>query len=151
MMSPLANARARGREERKRLGGSSEFLLLRLQRWILDEYDIEAVAVDKDGFLQGSRGEIVPAEGCLYYDRRLERNPEELLEVIAHEYGHLVLHHHSFVGAAQDLIRGSAFLNSGASGLSRYSPRSHQEAEASAFAAELIVRLQKSSNDGARM
>jgi DNA helicase-2/ATP-dependent DNA helicase PcrA len=138
MMSPLANARVRGREERKRLGGSSEFLLLRLQRWILDEYDIEAVPVDKDGFLQGSRGEIVPAEGCLYYDRRLESNPEELLEVIAHEYGHLVLHHDSFVGAAQDLIRGSAFLNSGASGLSRYSPRSQQEAEASAFAAELI-------------
>jgi ATP-dependent DNA helicase UvrD/PcrA len=137
MTRPLAQVRARAREERKRFNASSD-LLSQLQSWLFDQHGIELVPVDKDGFLQGSRGEIAPAEGCLYYDRHLDKDPAERLEVVAHEYGHLVLHHSQFTGAAQDLIRGSVFLNTGAPALSRYSPKSQQEAEASAFAAEFI-------------
>lgn len=137
MTKPLAQVRARAREERKRFAACND-LFTQLQSWFFDQYGIELVPVDKDGFLQGSRGEIVPAEGCLYYDRHLDRDPTERLEVIAHEYGHIVLHHSQFIGATQDLIRGSVFLNTGAPALSRYSPKSRQEAEASAFAAEFI-------------
>lgn len=138
MISPLVQARARAREKRHRLGGTSEGLLVRLQERIWEEYEIEIVPADGDSFLQGGRGEVVPAEGCLYYDRKLASKPKELLEVVAHEYGHLVLHHEAFAPAGQDILRGSAFLNTGTSSLSRYSPKSQREAEASAFAAELI-------------
>jgi DNA helicase II / ATP-dependent DNA helicase PcrA len=137
-MQFLETARARGRELRQSLGAHSRDLLERLRSRLLADHEIELVAVDRRHFLQNGRGEIVPAEGCLYYARDLEHHPEELLEVIAHEYGHLVLHHAGFRPAADDLIRGSVFLDSGAAALSRYSPRSRAEAEASAFAAELI-------------
>src|SRR5579871_2763486 len=122
MTRPLAQVRARAREERKRFDASSD-LYSQLQSWLFDQYDIDVVPVDKKGFLQGSRGEIVPAEGCLYYDRNLDKDPAERLEVVAHECGHLVLHHSQFTGATQDLIRGSVFLNTGAPALSRYSPK----------------------------
>jgi Zn-dependent peptidase ImmA (M78 family) len=138
MISALAYARSLARDERKRLGASSDGLLERLQELIAEQYEIEFVPTDKDAFLQGSRAEIVLAEGCLYYDRKLDTNREAMLEVMAHEYGHLLLHHEYLIADGQDLVRGSAFLNSGAPALSRYSPRSQQEAQASAFAAELI-------------
>jgi len=137
MTRPLALVRACAHEERTRFNVGSD-LLSQLQIWLFDQYGIELVPVDKDGFLQGSRAEVVPAEGCLYYDRKLDNDSTERLEVVAHEYGHLVLHHSQFTGATQDLIRGSVFLNTGAPALSRYSPKSQQEAEASAFAAEFI-------------
>jgi DNA helicase II / ATP-dependent DNA helicase PcrA len=138
MISPLVHARARAREERNSLGSTSKGLSVRLKERIWEQYEIEIVPADGESFLQGGRGEVVPAEGCLYYDRKLDGKPDELLEVIAHEYGHLVLHHEAFAPAGHDLLRGSAFLNSGAPSLSRYSPKSQREAEASAFAAELI-------------
>ena len=138
MNTRLSHARAQAREERARLGGASRGLFTRLVTWLADHHEIDLVPVDKDGFLKGSRGEIVPGEGSLYYDQQLDGNADELFEVVAHEYAHLVLHHDQFSAAAPDLIRGSAFLNSGAPALSRYSPRSEQEAEASAFAAEFI-------------
>jgi superfamily I DNA/RNA helicase len=138
MIGAVAYARRLARDERKRLGVSSNGLLDKLQRLISEQHQIELVPADKETFLGGSRGELVPAEKCLYYDRQLDSKPRELLEVIAHEYGHLLLHPDDLSAVGQDLVRGSAFLNSGASALSRYSPRSQQEAQASAFAAELI-------------
>lgn len=142
-MQLLDTARARGRELRHSLGAATEGLFERLRSRLLDDHDIELVAVDRRHFLQDGRAEIVPAEGCLYYARELDHRAEELLEVIAHEYAHLVLHHDGFRPAADDLIRGSVFLDSGAAALSRYSPRSRAEAEASAFAAELICPSQE--------
>jgi superfamily I DNA/RNA helicase len=99
---------------------------------------MELVPVNKHQFLRDSRAEMVPAEGCLYYDQDLDNAPLELLEVLAHELAHLVLHHRSFVATGGDLILGSVFLGTGAPALSRYSPRSREEAEANAFAAEFI-------------
>ncbi len=137
-MRSLDYARTQARELRQSLGGRGEVLSQRLQALLIERHEIELVPVDSDALLQGGRAEVVPAEGYLYYDRRLENRPEELFEVIAHEYGHLILHHDSFAVAQDDLIRGSVFLDSGNSRLSRYSPRSKQESEASAFAAEFI-------------
>lgn len=138
MSSRIAFARAEGRNARARLGGGSGGLLFRLKEALEKEHDLELVPVDREEFLQGSRGELVLAEGCIYFDRGLDNDPEELLEVLAHEYCHVILHHELFKSGSHDLIRGSAFLNNGAASLSRYSPRSLQEAEASAFAAEFI-------------
>jgi len=138
MITRLSHARSQAREERIRMGGTSKDLFARLVQCLANDHGIELVPIEKDGFLRGSRGEIVPAEKCLYYDQQLADDAEQLFEVVAHEFAHLVLHHEQFTAAAPDLIRGSAFLNSGAPALSRYSPRSEQEAEASAFAAEFI-------------
>ena len=89
-MAGLKEARARAREERKRF--HHESLRQELSDWISEKYHIDVVATDGERFLEGGRGEIVPDEGCLYYDQRLESKPEELLEVIAHEFGHFLLH-----------------------------------------------------------
>jgi superfamily I DNA/RNA helicase len=138
MATSVTEARRHGREERARFTIANNHLLDALQAWLSDQFGIELVATNGKSFLQGGHAEIVPAEGCLYYDRKLEGHPAELLEVIAHEYGHLILHHNQFGVTTQDLIRGSAFLNAGSSALSRYNPRSQQEGEASAFASEFI-------------
>ncbi len=135
-MIDLGIVRARAREERSRF--RQIHLLDDLRSWIVENYQIDVVATDGDHFLGGGRGELVPDEGCLYYDRRLESSLDELLEVIAHEYAHLLLHHDYFGDRGRDLIRGSAFLDSGSGSLARYSPRSQQEAEASAFATEFV-------------
>jgi len=138
MRSRLAFARAVAREAREALGGKPSDLLSRLREMLEQTHHLEVIPVNGEKFLRGSRGELVPAEGCLYYDSRLDQDPKELLEVLAHEFGHLLLHHDHFVGGSSDLIRGSAFLNNGAAALSRYSPRSQYESEASAFASEFI-------------
>src|SRR5689334_21742059 len=103
-----------------------------IEAWMWAEYSIEIGFVDA-AFLRGSRGELVLEEGLLYVDKRLQSSPEEKLEVIAHEVGHLLLHHRHLGPMGVDLLRGSVFLDQGAPALARYSPRSREEAEASAF------------------
>src|SRR5215510_2374880 len=137
-MDQLVHVRRRARAEREILGGPNETLLERVRALIEAKYELDLVAVHKDQFLRGSRAEVVPAEGCLYYDRDLDGDPRSLLEVLAHELAHLVLHHQFLVTSSGDIVRGSVFLESGVSSLGRYSPRSREEAEASAFAAEFI-------------
>ena len=112
------------------------FAIIKAHIWADHEIEIAFVG---DAFLSNSRGEVSRDEGLIYVDKRLENSPEEALEVVAHELGHLVLHHRFFGPSSADLIRGSVFLDQGAPALSRYSPRSQEEAEASAFAAELIA------------
>lgn len=108
-----------------------------IESWLWTEHSIEIALVDA-AFLRGSRGELVLAEEILYIDKRLQSSPAERLEVVAHEVGHLLLHHRHLGSRSLDLLRGSVFLDQGAPALARYSPRSKEEAEASAFAAELI-------------
>jgi len=136
-MRALQHVRTLAHQAREALGAGSVDLLEHLEEVLWAKYRIELVPVDK-AFLQGSRGEVVPAEGALYYDSVLDQRLDEKLEVVAHEYAHLVLHHRYLSSRSHDLIHGSAFLDSGAPALARYSPRSQEEAEASAFAAELI-------------
>ncbi len=137
-MDQLTHARRRARAERDSLAGPNETLLERLRTLIEDKHKLDLVPVHKDQFLRGSRAEVVPAEGCLYYDRDLDGDPREFLVVLAHELAHLILHHQFLVAGSGDIIRGSVFLENGVPALGRYSPRSREEAEASAFAAEFI-------------
>src|SRR5262249_25379220 len=119
-MDALHHARSRARTEREALASSGDTLLGRLRALIEDRYQLELIPVSKDQFLRGSRAEVVLAEGCLYYDRDLDADPWELLEVLAHELAHLVLHHRSLLVSGGDLIRGSVFLENGAPALGRY-------------------------------
>lgn len=137
-MNTLSHARRQARNQRAALGGSTDAILDRLRDVIERVHELEIVPVDKEQFLGDSRAEIVRADGCLYYDQDLDREEAELLEVLSHELGHLILHHRSVSTVGGDLIRGSVFLENGAPALSRYSPRTREEAEASAFAAEFI-------------
>jgi len=137
-MRSLDHTRSQARSVRQNLSANGEELFGKLRTLIEEVHKIELVPVDAKGLLQGGRAELVLEEKNLYYDRRLDHSPRELFEVIAHEYGHLELHHDSFSVAQDDLISGSVFLQSGTSRLSRYSPRAAEESEANAFAAELI-------------
>lgn len=136
-MKPVTGARAAARECREALGGTGLVLLHGLKDLLQSHYKLELAPVATE-FLTGSRAEISTDEGILYYDRGLDQHPEELLEVLAHEYGHLVLHHKYLSGDVKDLIHGSAFLDSSGAALARYSPRSSEEAQAAAFAAEFV-------------
>lgn len=137
-MRSLDHARSQARALRQSLSASGEDLFSKLRNLIEVTHTMELVPVDAKGLLQGGRAELVPSEQSLYYDRRLDQSPEELFEVIAHEYGHLILHHDYFATAQDDLITGSVLLQSGTSRLSRYSPRAAEESQANAFAAEFI-------------
>ena len=137
-MRSLDHARSQARALRQSLSASGEDLFSKLRNLIEVTHTMELVPVDSKGLLQGGRAELVLTEQSLYYDRRLDKSPKELFEVIAHEYGHLTLHHDYFSVAQDDLISGSVLLQTGTSGLSRYSPRSAVESEANAFAAEFV-------------
>jgi DNA helicase-2/ATP-dependent DNA helicase PcrA len=140
-MRHLDVARAQARDCRSSLGLASGLEPGRavdvIEAWLWTEHSVEIALVDA-AFLRGSRGELVLEEGILYVDKRLQSSPEEMLAVVAHEVGHLLLHHRQLGPMAVDFLRGSVFLDQGAPALARYSPRSKEEAEASAFAAELI-------------
>ncbi|HZS08488.1 MAG TPA: UvrD-helicase domain-containing protein [Blastocatellia bacterium] len=137
-MRTLDHARQRARETRAAVGAQSDNLLDRLRVWIEEHYQIELIPVPAIVIDEG-RAEISPAERSLNYDERLERRPADLLWVLAHELGHLVLHarltRHDL---PDDPLLGSYFLNDGASALSRYSRRAREEAEANVFANEFI-------------
>jgi DNA helicase II / ATP-dependent DNA helicase PcrA len=137
-MRSLDHARSHARLLRQRFAKQGVDLFNTLRNLLEETHEIELVPVDAKGLLQGGRAELMLADQLLCYDRRLDDSLRELFEVIAHEYGHLILHHDYFSVAQNDLITGSVFLQTGAAGLSRYSPRSAMEAEANAFAAEFI-------------
>jgi ATP-dependent DNA helicase UvrD/PcrA len=140
-MHDLEEARSNARSLRTTLllssGQSASEVLARIETWLDREHEIEIAEVGR-AFLRGSRGELDLEERVLYVDKRFRSRPERKLQIVAHEVGHLLLHHDDLVSRDLDLFRGSVFLDQGASGLARYSPRSRQEAEASAFAAELV-------------
>lgn len=133
----MNQVRTLAQQARQNLGGDSRQLIARLKDEMRAYYKIQ-VKRAKPAFLQGSRGQVSYQEDVLFYDLRLEANPKLLLEVLAHEYAHLVLHGREFMAAPKDLIKGSCFLQTGVSALTRYSRRSKLEVEANAFAAELI-------------
>ena len=137
-MRSLDRARQRALTLRPVLGDELDARLERLTAYFDERHQIRPLAVGSD-FLHGGRGEVAPAEGLLYYDRKLDGKPDEKLELFAHELGHLVLHQRLANALVPgDPIRGSAFLEHGTPALARYSRRSYEEAEATAFAAELL-------------
>lgn len=134
-MRTLNYARARARELRLLVGSDPSGLLERLRTYIEASYALEILPV-ASGTMARSRGEITPS-GVLKYDERLTL--EELLEMLAHELGHLVLHERLTDSTVPpDPLLGSIYAESGAGAVARYSPRMFEEAQASAFATEFL-------------
>jgi hypothetical protein len=137
-MRTLKRARSRARTCYARLGASRENLLQRVEQYLYAEHKIELIPVSTD-FLRGGRAEVVPGEGCLYYDERFDSNPAEKLLLVLHELGHLELHPRlKRLCTAGDPLAGSMYLNDGGPAMARYNKRSREEAEANAFATEFM-------------
>ncbi len=137
-MVPLTQARQRAQACRQVLGTAPTGLLDRVIAYLLEAHGIEVHAVNA-AFLDGGRAEVSPAEGCLFYDARLDREPADKLFVMLHELGHLELHHRLQGDCAMpDPVLGSMYLNDGAAALARYHRRSSEEAEANAFATAFL-------------
>src|SRR5437764_385077 len=90
-MRYLKRARSRARACRAKIDAISGELLEALSQYLLDVHQIELEPVNSE-FLKGGRAEVVHSEGCLFYDKRFDRDPAEKLIVILHELGHLELH-----------------------------------------------------------
>lgn len=137
-MRSLTHARQRARACRDTIGASTDGLFERLRHYLSAAYEIELHSANQ-AFLQGGRAEVIPAEGCLFYDERLDDDPAAKLMVVLHEVGHLELHprlHRRCT--ALDPVYGSMYLNDGAPALARYNRRAREEAEANAFATEFL-------------
>ena len=97
--------------------------------------------VDSGGMLRGAQACLSLTEGLLLYDPVLdgaERRHDRLL-VFAHEFGHVKQHRNLFdrVDGTSSLLQPGAWGNPAASA-ARYSRKAREEAEANAFAAELV-------------
>jgi len=135
-MRTLEHARAKGREYRTILGANPAGLRGRIVQHIAEIWGIEAVAISR-AQMGGSVGEVNPSSGVLKYDGTL--SDADKLDLFAHELGHLVLHKRlTDPNIPRDPVLGSAYTNSGPGAIARYSPRAMEEAQASAFATELI-------------
>jgi superfamily I DNA/RNA helicase len=90
--------------------------------------------------LNGALGllEKYPDYGTISYDKNL--GDLKILEILAHELGHLELHSHRLNDATGgiDPITTSIYADEDQVGLARYSPRMREEVEADAFALELL-------------
>jgi superfamily I DNA/RNA helicase len=134
----LKYARQKARECRKLLGSSSENLLGRIEKYLWDKYHIELCDVDASE-IDDSHAEVHPDQNSLLYDKQLLEQPDKMLYYIAHELGHLELHSRLLEHDREpDPVYGSIYNNSGPNSLTRYNPRSQEEAEANAFAAEFL-------------
>ena len=137
-MRSLKRARNRARICRAKIWTSREQLLERVEEYLLRVHRIELIPVESE-FLKGGRAEVVPAEGCIFYDKRFDRDPSEKLVVILHELGHLELHPRlKRRCSASDPMTGSMYLNDGGPAMARYNKRSREEADANAFATEFL-------------
>ncbi|MEE8305347.1 MAG: ATP-dependent helicase, partial [Candidatus Tectomicrobia bacterium] len=137
-MRSLDDARQQARTCRAALGASTDGLFERIVQYLLERHAIEPHPANAR-FLDGGRAEVSPAEGCLFYDVRLDDDPAEKLVTLLHELGHLELHTRLQRGCAPpDPVYGSMYLTDGASALARYNRRAREEAEANAFAAEFL-------------
>lgn len=135
-MRSLGRARERARACRAAVGAPGGDLLARVGAYLEAAHGVELVAVGA-AFLGGGRAEVVPAEGCLYYDERFDRDPAAKLLLLLHELGHLELHRRLKRSCtAGDPLAGSMYLGEGGPALARYNRRAREEAEANAFATE---------------
>lgn len=128
-------ARAAGRVERDKLGALTTAVDV-LQRLIgrLDELKIDVIAVTKEQ-MEGSRAEVDAESGVIKYDETL--SIFDLLAVLSHELGHLILHGRlTDPEASPDPVLASAYGDAGPAAIARYSPRVREEAEANAFSLE---------------
>ncbi|HEX8361391.1 MAG TPA: ATP-dependent helicase, partial [Longimicrobium sp.] len=137
-MRSLEHARAHARQLRGEIGPHPEGFAERLTEYLRREHGKYLTAL-APAAMGGSQAEIRLGDPMLRYDRRLDAQPDERLLVIAHETGHLRLHKRvSDPSVPADPLLGSAYMGTGAPGVARYSEKAKEEAEANAFAAELL-------------
>jgi DNA helicase II / ATP-dependent DNA helicase PcrA len=134
-MRTTQHARAAGRSERSSIGTlRSVDELLGHVIAELDRLSIDVIAVGH-AQMEGSRAVVNAESGVVTYDETLPVT--EVLEVLAHELGHMRLHGRlSDSALPADPLMASAFGDTGPTAIARYSPKVREEAEANAFASE---------------
>jgi DNA helicase II / ATP-dependent DNA helicase PcrA len=138
-MRSLNYARQRARELRAEIGVEREGLFERIKDYLLREHQIRVRAVPVDE-IDGNEAELSIPERLISYDERLAANPTKRLLAIAHELGHLALHHSRLTDPLSkiDPLLPALYLGTGAPALARYNRRAREEAQANAFANEFL-------------
>ena len=134
-MKSLRRARRYGRILRTKVGLSKEGLLERLVTYLWEQYRVQPRPATK-AKLRGSRAEL--RGRMILYDQSLTQ--KELLLVLAHELGHLVLHTWRLrrLGSLDPIRAASYLVHEKGPALARYSPKTREEMEATAFAVEFL-------------
>lgn len=140
-MRSLEDARRRGRECRAAVDQRPEPTLIeRLLGFIQENHKFYPEVVHPDE-LDGCHARL--EQPYLYYDERLELTPDDLLLQLSHELGHLEQHsrvkaepHRSY--AVNPLASAPYVEHHDVVAVARYSQRSLEEAEATAFAVEFL-------------
>jgi superfamily I DNA/RNA helicase len=146
-LTAIDRAKHRARELRNQIGTDPSGLVERLRDYFnkrgINLCSVPAHAIDNH------HARLVPADGCLYYDEKLDKKPAEKLFVLAHELGHLELHNKRLSDpfARLDPLRGSSYADAGASAIARYHSRVYEEAEAEAFAIEFLAASDELYNE----
>ena len=138
-MRSLNHARQRARELRAEIGAGREGLFDRIKEYLLKKHQIRVRAVPADE-IDGNEAELSIPERLISYDERLDANPTKRLLAIAHELGHLALHHSRLTDPLSrvDPLLPALYLGTGAPALARYNRRAREEAQANAFANEFL-------------
>lgn len=138
-MRSLNYAKQRARELRAEIGGGRESLFERIKDYLLKKHQIRVRAVPADE-IDGNEAELSIPERLISYDERLDANPTKRLLAIAHELGHLALHHSRLTDPLSrvDPLLPALYLGTGAPALARYNRRAREEAQANAFANEFL-------------
>lgn len=146
-MKILEFAKERARSCKKQIGVSPENLLDRVKNYLWESHRIELRSVNAAS-IRNSKAEIRPDQNSLLYDKELLNDPDELIFYIVHELGHLEIHQRlSRECDVQDPFYSSMYGISGEHSLIQYNPRSLEEVQANAFAAEFLC----SSNEAFRI
>lgn len=140
-MRSLDDARRRGREARAAVDTRPDPTLVgRLLAHVESAHGFYPEAVHPDE-LDGCHARL--EQPYLYYDERLEQTPDDLLLQLAHELGHLEQHprvkaepHRSY--AVNPLASAPYVERHDVAAVARYSQRSLEEAEATAFAVDFL-------------
>lgn len=137
-MRTMEHARTKARKLRQTLGSdlTGRELCESVKTYLTESRRIDLVAMSPEQ-MNGSKGEIDTEAGVLKYDGT--QTLAELLFLLAHELGHLELHKRlGDPNVRHDPVLASAYGDAGPAAVARYSPRTYEESQASAFALEFI-------------
>lgn len=138
-MRSLNYAKQRARELRAEIGAEREGLFERVKDYLVKKHGIRVRAVPAHE-IDNNEAELSIPERRIRYDERLEANPTKRLLAVAHEVGHLALHHDRLTDPLSriDPLLPALYLGTGATALARYNRRAREEAQANAFANEFV-------------
>ncbi|HEY4304675.1 MAG TPA: UvrD-helicase domain-containing protein [Gemmatimonadaceae bacterium] len=138
-MRSIEYARAEARRTRSFVDAApGRNLLARLITHLEIAYEVNLVPMN-GAQMKANEAKLDKSFATVTYDVSLS-DADRLIR-IAHELGHLVLHRRlGEDGSARiDPLAASAYGESGPSGIARYSPRTHEETQAEAFALEFVA------------